>query len=164
MVTLDPTNGNVVAMASYPTYDPTEFVNGISAERYAQLKGTDPGQDPFSNRAIQGQYAPGSTFKLITATAALQNGLVNANTTYNDTGTFTLFGCHPGSTAPGCLKKNSGSTPHGSTAMVKAITVSSDVFFYWLGDRFYQSGPAGRHPDHGPGLRAGLAHRHPAAV
>jgi penicillin-binding protein 2 len=69
VVTLDPNNGNVVAMASYPTYDPAEFVNGISSDRYAQLKGDDPASDPFSNRAIQGQYAPGSTFKLVTATS-----------------------------------------------------------------------------------------------
>ena len=71
-VTIDPTNGNVIAMASFPTYDPREFVNGISSDRYAELKGNDETTDPFSNRAIQGQYAPGSTFKLVTATAAMQ--------------------------------------------------------------------------------------------
>ena len=142
VVTLDPTNGNVVAMASYPTYDPTEFVNGISADRYNQLKGDDPAKDPFLNKAIQGQYAPGSTFKLVTATAALQNGLITGTTPYPDTGVFHVLGCAAGSTAPGCLKRNSGGAVNGSTAMAKSLTVSSDVFYYWLGDRFFRSGPA----------------------
>jgi penicillin-binding protein 2 len=141
VVTLDPTNGNVVAMASYPTYDPTEFVNGISTDRYNQLKGDDPAKDPFLNKAIQGQYAPGSTFKLITATSALQNGLVTANTSYNDLGSYHLQGCKASSTGSDCLKTNSGHAVNNSTVMPKALTVSSDVFFYWLGDRFWKEGP-----------------------
>ena len=141
VVTIDPANGGVVAMASYPTYDPAEFVNGISSDRYAELKGDDPTTDPFSNRAIQGQYAPGSTFKLVTATAALQNGLITGNTTYPDAGVFHVFGCRAGSTAAGCLKRNSGGVVNGPTAMAKSLTVSSDVFYYWLGDRFWQDGP-----------------------
>jgi len=141
VVTLDPTNGNVVAMASFPTYDPTEFVNGISTDRYNQLKGDDPTKDPFLNKAIQGQYAPGSTFKLVTATAALQNGLINGNTSYSDNGVFHVFGCKAGSTVAGCVKKNSGGAVNGPTSMAKSLTVSSDVFYYWLGDRFWHDGP-----------------------
>ncbi|MEI7593938.1 MAG: penicillin-binding protein 2 [Actinomycetes bacterium] len=140
-VTLDPSNGNVVAMASFPTYDPAEFVNGISSDRYAELKGDDPTRDPFSNRAMQGQYAPGSTFKLVTATAALSNGLINGNTSYRDGGVYRVMGCKVGSTAAGCSKRNAGGAVNGTTAMAKSLTVSSDVFYYWLGDRFWTEGP-----------------------
>ena len=139
-VTLDPSNGNVIAMATFPTYDPAEFVNGISSDRYAELQGTDPAKNPFINRAIQGQYAPGSTFKLVTATAALDNGLIAGNTRFDDTGTFILNGCKDGS-APGCTKRNSGGAQNGGITLPTALTVSSDVFFYSLGDRFWQSGP-----------------------
>ncbi|MGZ4728489.1 MAG: penicillin-binding protein 2 [Acidimicrobiales bacterium] len=139
-VTIDPANGNVVAMASFPTYDPAEFVNGISSDRYAELKGTDETTDPFSNRAIQGQYAPGSTFKLITATAAVNNGLLTGNQRIVDPGTYKLAGCKSAD-APGCLKKNSGGASHGGIALSEALTVSSDVFFYTLGDEFWNQGP-----------------------
>ena len=139
-VTIDPNNGNVIAMASFPTYDPIEFVNGISSDRYAELQGTDPAKNPFLNRAIHGQYAPGSTFKLVTATAALENGLIAGNTRFVDTGTYILRGCKDGS-APGCTKRNSGGAQNGGIALPQALTASSDVFFYSLGDRFWQDGP-----------------------
>jgi penicillin-binding protein 2 len=140
-VTIDPANGNIIAMASFPTYDPIEFVNGISSDRYAELKGTDETTDPFSNRAIQGQYAPGSTFKLVTATAAVDNGLIAGNTRFVDTGTYILKGCHLDKNAPGCTRRNSGNAQHGGIALSEALTVSSDVYFYSLGDRFWQDGP-----------------------
>lgn len=140
VVTIDPANGNVVAMASYPTYDPREFVNGISSDRYAELKGNGEKVDPFSNWAIQGQYAPGSTFKLVTATAAMQNGLINGGTRWNDTGTFALGGCKD-KAAAGCTRRNSGGAQHGGIALSEALTVSSDTFFYSLGDRFWRDGP-----------------------
>jgi penicillin-binding protein 2 len=139
-VTIDPTNGNVIAMASFPTYDPREFVNGISSDRYAELKGNGDKTDPFSNWAIQGQYAPGSTFKLVTATAAMQTGLINGTTRYNDNGIFELGGCKD-KTSSGCTRRNSGNASHGGIALPEALTVSSDTFFYSLGDRFWRDGP-----------------------
>ena len=66
-VVTDPNTGAVIALATFPTYDPAEFVNGISQERYAQLSDTD-GISALIDRTISGQYAPGSTFKLVTAT------------------------------------------------------------------------------------------------
>jgi penicillin-binding protein 2 len=72
-VLLDPMNGAILAMASYPTYDPNDFVGGISAARFAALNDKASFQ-PILNRAIQGQYAPGSTFKLFTAYAAMTPG------------------------------------------------------------------------------------------
>jgi penicillin-binding protein 2 len=140
-VTIDPANGNVIAMASFPTYDPAEFVNGISSDRYAELRGGEDKADPFSNWAIQGQYAPGSTFKLVTATAALDNGLIAGTSRFVDTGQFILGGCHADKNAPGCTRKNSGNAEHGGIMLPQALTVSSDVFFYSLGDRFWLSGP-----------------------
>ena len=71
VVVTDPRDGSVLAMASFPTYNPAEFVNGIKPEVFAVLN--DPANHyPLNNRAITGQYAPGSTFKLVTAAAALQ--------------------------------------------------------------------------------------------
>ena len=68
----DPSNGQILALATNPTYDPTEFVGGISQANYQALLNNP--SDPLLDRTIQGQYAPGSTFKLITATAGLQTG------------------------------------------------------------------------------------------
>ena len=127
VVVLNPQNGGVVAMASYPTYDPVEFVNGISQSRFDQLTGGAETDNPLINRAIQGQYAPGSTFKPITAYAAMANGLITANSYYNDRGTYDagdrVF------TSPGAK---------GSVNVPQAITVSSDVYFYWIGHNFYR--------------------------
>lgn len=130
-VVLDPTNGNVLALASYPTFDPSEFVNGISSERYAQLT-AEAITNPFINRAIDGQYPPASTFKLITAYAALAKGM--GNQAYYDTGTYTIPGCK----GPTCTKKNAESQVNGSVNITSALTVSSDVYFYWLGDKFWR--------------------------
>jgi penicillin-binding protein 2 len=136
VVAMDPNNGNVIAMASYPTYNPAEFVNGISQDRFDELTKGGDASNPLINRAIQGQYAPGSTFKLITATAALERGMITANTSYPDNGSYTIIGCKAG--GKGCeTRHNSGGTVNGTIALPTAITVSSDVYFYWLGDRFF---------------------------
>lgn len=140
-VVMDPRNGQIIAMASYPTYDPAEFVNGIASDRYGQLR-TAP-DNPLTNRAIAGAYAPGSTFKLITATAALNQGLINANTPYLDTGKYVLGDCDT------CTKTNSGGAANGQITVPKALTVSSDTFFYWLGDRYWKERAA-----HGDGIQA----------
>ena len=122
-VVTDPNNGAVIALATFPGYDPAEFVNGISQERYAQLSDTD-GISALIDRTITGQYAPGSTFKLVTATAALDNGKVSPGETINDTGVFEVGGQEFGSTG-----KN------GFISMAPALTKSSDVYFYTLGFR-----------------------------
>jgi penicillin-binding protein 2 len=122
-VVTDPNNGAVIALATYPSYDPSEFVNGISAERYAELTGTES-TNALIDRSITGQYAPGSTFKLVTATAAVNNGLIQRNTTYNDKGVYEVGGQEFGSTGS-----------NGLVNLPRSLTVSSDVYFYWLGDR-----------------------------
>jgi penicillin-binding protein 2 len=126
-VILDPHNGGVIAMASYPTYNPEEFVNGISQARYNQLTLGAETDNPLINRALQGQYAPGSTFKPITAYAAMKSGLITANTYYNDTGSYVS----------GNQTFSSGGAK-GSVNVPQALTVSSDVYFYWVGNNFYR--------------------------
>ena len=75
---MSPQTGAVYAMSSYPSYNPSIWVGGISSDEYAAL--SDPANNvPLLNRAIQGLYTPGSTFKLNTATAALNTGLISPN-------------------------------------------------------------------------------------
>jgi penicillin-binding protein 2 len=127
VVAIDPRDGSVLAMASYPTYDPNTFAGGISAAQYAQL--TNPADGlPLDNRAIQGEYAPGSTFKLVTSTAALSTGLITPQTTIVDNGSFVLGPQH---------FQNAEGERFGPLNLQSALTVSSDVFFYNVGDRFW---------------------------
>jgi len=129
VVVLDPNNGSVLAMASNPTYDPRDFVDGISQAKFAQFQ--DPaGFFPLNNRALQGLYAPGSTFKLVTGIAALEKGLITPKDTVADTGSITVGGR---------IFRNALSEPHGRIDLPRAVTVSSDVFFYDLGKRFWEA-------------------------
>jgi penicillin-binding protein 2 len=132
VVVLDPRDGSVLAMASEPTYDPSAFVNGIKPDTFAALQ--DPANHfPLTNRAIQGQYAPGSTFKLVTAIAALQWGVISANTTVDDPGFYTVPRCR----GEKCVFRNAGSRAYGRVDLPRSLTVSSDVYYYTLGARFW---------------------------
>ncbi|CAB4948507.1 unannotated protein [freshwater metagenome] len=127
VVVLDPRDGGVVALASAPGYDPQEFANGISQERYTQLQNIN-GASALIDRSITGQYAPGSTFKLVTATAALSNGLIDGNSSIYDDGVYEVGN-------PPQKFTNAGEVKNGNINVVRGLTVSSDVYFYWLGDR-----------------------------
>lgn len=132
VVVTDPRDGSVLAMASNPTFDPNEFINGISVKRFAELN--DPGGNyPLNNRATQGLYAPGSTFKLATSMAALKHGLITARDTYNDQGSYTVVGERSQTFS------NARGARNDLVNVSKALTVSSDVFYYWLGERFWDS-------------------------
>jgi penicillin-binding protein 2 len=126
VVVLDPRDGAVRAMASYPWYDPSEFVNGIREQRFAELNDPNGGY-PLTNRAIQGLYAPASTFKLATALAALDASLITPSYVLNDTGSFRIGNE---------VRRNAGGAVFGPVDVARALTVSSDVFFYDLGARF----------------------------
>ena len=129
VVVLDPNDGGVVAMASYPTFNPGDFTNGISQADYTAL--TDPNGDlPLNNRAIQGQYAPGSTFKPITAVAALDNGVRTPQSTIDDPGEYTAQDCEGDS----CVFRNDESTAHGAVDLRWSLEVSSDYYYYEIGD------------------------------
>jgi penicillin-binding protein 2 len=144
-IVLDPQNGQVLALASYPSYDLDEWVGGISSANYAALQASGAEND----NATEGLYTPGSTFKLVTATAALQDGIWTPGQYYDDTGTFKIAGCP----APG-VNNDTGCTLHddpgdsgGSYNISGALTVSSDSFFYNLGQLFWQDkGTYGDYP------------------
>jgi penicillin-binding protein 2 len=129
-VVIDPRNGQVIALASNPTYDPTAFVNGISANVYAGLTST-ANNAPLDDRATSGLYAPGSTFKLVTATAGLQHNIIAPDTPFVDRG-FIKVGQQ--------IFWNDGHNIYGTVNLPMALTVSSDAYFYTLGADFWEGG------------------------
>jgi len=144
VIVMNPQTGAVYAMSSYPSYNPDIWVGGISTANYNALSAK--GNNQLLNLAIQGVYTPGSTFKLNTATAALNLGLWTPGQYYDDTGTFTIPGCKYQSTT--CVFHNSeGDGGFGAINITTALTVSSDDFFYNLGAQFYgQSAKYGQTP------------------
>jgi penicillin-binding protein 2 len=125
-VALNPTNGEVYAMGSLPTFDPNLFTKPLSQSQYQQLNNASSGY-PLFNRAIQSAYPTGSTFKGITSTAALQSGAWSLGDIYDDTGTYN--------NGPGDQRHNAGGAAYGAVDITQAIMVSSDNFFYNLGAR-----------------------------
>jgi len=124
-VALDPRNGEVLAMGSNPSYDPAVLSRPITQRRLEQLFGPNAGSPRF-NRAIGGLYPTGSTFKPITAFAALSQGIITPSTPINDPGCIEI----------GAAKQsfcNAGKEVNGTLSLPRAIQVSSDVFFYTLG-------------------------------
>jgi penicillin-binding protein 2 len=130
-IVLDPNNGQVLAMASSPTYDLNEWVGGISSAEYSALAASGA----ENNNAIQGQYTPGSTFKLITATADLQDGVYSPGQYYDDTGTFTVKPCNGAAT--GCTFSDDLGDAGGEVNLPLALAISSDSYFYNLGELFW---------------------------
>src|ERR1700687_855343 len=118
-VVVDPRTGEVLALVSLPGYDTNLFTHGISQADYSRLL-NDPDR-PLLNRAIAGQYAPGSTFKMVTATAGLQEGKINAN---------TLLSCPSYLNVNGWIFHNWASYNLGQMNVAKALATSCDTFFY----------------------------------
>ncbi|OGR34158.1 MAG: penicillin-binding protein 2, partial [Desulfuromonadales bacterium GWD2_61_12] len=118
-VVLDVNSGEVLALVSRPGFDPALFSGGISVQRWSELV-KNPLR-PLQNRAIQGQYPPGSTFKIVTALAALQAGAASSGTTVDCSGSFAY-----GDREFRCWKKEG----HGKTDLRKALRESCDVWFY----------------------------------
>ncbi len=128
-VVLDPKTGEVIAMASYPTFNLNDFVGGISQTTWQQL--TDPkNMYPLNNRAIMSELPPGSTFKMVTAMSALQEGIANPSTTFDCEHVFTAgeFKNYP---------KYCWGTHH-QIDFFNAIVQSCDIYFYNLGYAFYK--------------------------
>ena len=130
VVALDPNDGSVVAMASNPTYDPRQFASGITPEEFQQLNRPES-NFPLVNRAVQGLYAPGSTFKPFTALAGLQTGQLDPNAGFYDQGCLNIGD-------PPEQRCNAGKTPHGTVDLPAALTVSSDTYFYNVGRDMWQ--------------------------
>jgi penicillin-binding protein 2 len=131
-VVLDPRNGEILALASYPSYDPNVFVGGVSAIEWKALN--SPGSNyPLHSRAYMSAYPPGSTFKPVVGVAALAEGITSANKTYVDAGTWSGMGSR---WAKSCWKKSG----HGRITFVQGVVQSCDTVFYEIGYRFYKQG------------------------
>jgi penicillin-binding protein 2 len=130
-VAMDIHNGEILGMGSFPTYDPTVFTRpSLSQREFDTLYGDDVSA-PLANRAIAGLYPAGSTFKIITALAALENGEVTPGEVMNDSGSLTVGGQ---------TFTNAGEFANGAVDLVSALEVSSDVYFYVLGLRMWNKG------------------------
>jgi penicillin-binding protein 2 len=147
-VAMDPRNGEILALGSYPSFDANEFAKPISQHRYDQLSSEALGA-PLFNRAIAATYPTGSTFKPITAMAAMEEGIVSPTTTIVDNGEFKLGDQ---------VRKNAKDAVFGALQMPRALTVSSDVFFYQLGEQLNAKGPVLQEWAHklGLGRRTGI--------
>jgi penicillin-binding protein 2 len=124
VVVLKPDTGEVLAMYSSPAFDPSSFTRKLSAKEWNALF-TNPDK-PFQNRAIQGQYPPGSTYKMITAIAGLEEKIITPETTYYCNGALPF-----GNRVFHCWRKGG----HGKVDLHKAIVQSCDVYFYNVGNR-----------------------------
>ena len=121
-VVLDPRDGSVLAMVSVPSFDPNIFNGGISQRDWEKLA-KDP-RHPMENRAISGQYPPGSTYKVVTAAAALSEGIITPETRFYCNGSFPL-----GNRSYRCWQRHG----HGWVNLHRALVSSCDVYFYNLG-------------------------------
>ena len=122
VVALDPRNGQILALASGPKFDPSLFAKGLTPEEWKALN--DPLTRPLINKAIQGQYPPGSTFKVVMAAAALQEGIVRPQEQFKCLGSFKL-----GRRTFRCWKR----WGHGDTDLYKSLVESCDVYYYNVG-------------------------------
>ena len=118
VVALDPNSGEILALASIPSFDPNLFARGISYKDWKRLLNNP--RKPFLNRALQSQYPPGSTFKIITAIAALEEEIITEDTQFECKGS-TYFG-----RVFRCWKEEG----HGRISLHRAIVESCDVYFY----------------------------------
>ncbi len=133
LVAVDVRDGSVAALATYPSYDPASLVYGIS-ESQADYLLNNPDK-PLFNRPIEGLYAPGSTFKPITAYTALVSGARTADFWWEDEGSYRLETCE--ADAAGCVFQNAGGVVLGPVNMELALSRSSDTYFYSLGETFW---------------------------
>ena len=127
-VVMNVNTGEVLATASYPTYEPQWFVGGISQENWAYLR--DDTRHPQLNKAIQSTYAPGSTFKMVTAIAGLETGVITTKEKINDTGIYKKY-----NSEWKCWYYTSYHRGHGYQNVTQALQHSCNYFFYETGDR-----------------------------
>ncbi len=145
VVALDVRSGDVLAMASLPSYDPNSFAGAIDAKTWKELTGDE--WKPLRNRAIQNHYPPGSTHKAVVAAAALQEGVVDRRTRVFCPGSFRF-----GNRSFKCWKREG----HGSVDIITALQRSCDVFFYTVGVQLGVDRLARHAATFGLGLRSGI--------
>jgi penicillin-binding protein 2 len=129
-ITMDVHTGEILGLGSFPTFEPSVFTRPLTQAQVNDLY-RDPVAAPLTDRAIAGLYPTGSTFKLITALAALESGTITPGTSIYDGGSLTVGGQS---------FQNAGGASYGSLTLVPALQVSSDVFFYTLGLDMWDSG------------------------
>lgn len=146
IVVVDHSNGQIIAMASYPSFDNRWFNAGISKDKFDQLfpPSEDPDKSILVNRAVQGRYNLGSTIKPFIGWSALHSDLLDPSFVFQDRGTFTLESIDKETCASGvkCVFKNATGpygkpSEYGDVRLEEALAVSSDAFFYRLGELFY---------------------------
>jgi penicillin-binding protein 2 len=130
-VAMDPRNGQILAVGSQPGFDPNKFAKPLTPGEYKELIGTGAAGGPLTNRAVNGTYPTGSTFKPITAMAALEGGVITPG---EGLGSGT---CITVSTQEFC---NAGHADYGPVALVEALKVSSDTYFFEVGERAFSHG------------------------
>ncbi len=123
-VVMDVNNGEIVAFVSNPGFDPALFSGRLPADVWQEY--LDDKRHPLENKALSGQYPPGSTFKMVTALAGLNNNIINESTSIDCTGSYDL-----GTSTFKCWNKRG----HGSTNLRKSLRESCDVFYYKLGEK-----------------------------
>ena len=123
---IDVHSGEILAMASYPNYDPNSWVGGISVADYNKIKENNA----LFNKAVSGSYAPGSIFKMVTALAGLETGAISTTEKINDTGIYTKYRDYQ----PRCWYYNSYHRGHGYLNVSGAIEKSCNYFFYETGN------------------------------
>ncbi len=124
IVVIDPRNGEILGLVSRPDFDPNIFTRPISNKTWSELSGGR--HSVFTNRVIQGEYPPASTFKLVVAVAALEEGLIGPNDLFVCKGSYQV-----GNRAFRCWKGRG----HGAVNITEGIVQSCDIFFYQLGQR-----------------------------
>jgi penicillin-binding protein 2 len=129
-ITMDVHSGEILGLGSFPSFDPSVFTRPLTQPQVNALY-RDPIAAPLTDRAIAGLYPTGSTFKLITALAALESGTITPSTSIYDGGSLTVGGQS---------FQNAGGASYGSLTLVPALQVSSDVFFYTLGLDMWNTG------------------------
>jgi penicillin-binding protein 2 len=127
-VAMNVRDGEVLGLGSSPTYDPSVFTKPVIPQSTVDQIFSDEAGSPYTNRATQGLYPTGSTFKPVTAVAALESGVLTPSTTIVDGGVFTIGGLS---------FENAGGASYGALQLPEALQVSSDVFFYNLGADLY---------------------------
>lgn len=131
-VITDVNTGDVKALVSYPSYDNNRLANGIDSEYYARVSSGEDRSKPMWNYATQMKTAPGSTFKMVSAAAALMENFSTLTTEVNCTGIFTRFADYQ----PRCWKTSG----HGNLNITEAITNSCNLFFYEMGYQMSMDG------------------------
>ncbi|MBW1676610.1 MAG: penicillin-binding protein 2 [Deltaproteobacteria bacterium] len=144
-VAMDPSNGHILAMASSPAFDPNVFVEGMTYESWNDLSSNR--FRPMENKAIQGQYPPASTYKIVTAIAGLEEGVITEHTRVFCPGYYRY-----GDRTFRCWKRGG----HGFMKITDALVESCDVFFYQVGEKLGVDRLAGYAKACGLGLPTGV--------